>query len=373
MEIPLPELAEGVDEAEVVQICVSPGDKIEKGQNLVEVETDKASVPVPSTATGVIAEILVKEGERIQVGKALVALETEAGAAVKGPVPSSPKATQPPVSTTTPAAPKPPKSEVPSLRPPSKEPPQPATPAVGTRLPDFSRWGTVRRVPVSSLRRKIGENVSHSWMTIPHVHQFHEADITGLEALRKRHVETFSDKGIHLTLTVFLLKALVQTLKTYPQFNTSLDIEAGELIQKEYYHIGVAVDTESGLIVPVLRDVDRKGIPELARELSVLSEKTRSRQITPEELQGGTFSLSNLGGIGGSHFTPIIRTPEVAVLGVGRAQERPIFRDHQDTAGRFLPLCLAYDHRVIDGADGARFISHLSNTLENYETLLLGL
>jgi pyruvate dehydrogenase E2 component (dihydrolipoamide acetyltransferase) len=240
-------------------------------------------------------------------------------------------------------------------------------------LPDFSRWGPVRRIPLSSIRRKIGENMAHAWMTIPHVHQFHEADITDLEALRHRYASRFGEQKGRLTFTVFLLKALVHTLKAFPHFSASLDPEVGELILKDYFHIGVAVDTEAGLIVPVIRDVDRKNALELALELDSLARRTRSRQITLDELQGGTFSLSNLGGIGGSYFTPIIRHPEVAVLGAGRAMEKAVFRGGQVIPRTFLPLCVAYDHRVIVGAEGARFISHLAGVLEDFEAILLGL
>jgi pyruvate dehydrogenase E2 component (dihydrolipoamide acetyltransferase) len=215
--------------------------------------------------------------------------------------------------------------------------------------------------------------MAHAWMTIPHVHQFHEADITDLEALRHRYASRFGEQKGRLTFTVFLLKALVHTLKAFPHFSASLDPEVGELILKDYFHIGVAVDTEAGLIVPVIRDVDRKNALELALELDSLARRTRSRQITLDELQGGTFSLSNLGGIGGSYFTPIIRHPEVAVLGAGRAMEKAVFRGGQVIPRTFLPLCVAYDHRVIDGAEGARFISHLAGVLEDFEAILLGL
>jgi pyruvate dehydrogenase E2 component (dihydrolipoamide acetyltransferase) len=307
------------------------------------------------------------------VGNPLVALDTEekpAEEAGKRPAPQTPPRPVPkPSESARPERAR----EAPPSPPAAWETPKTTRPPEGTPLPDFSRWGPIQKIPVSSLRRKIGENVLHSWTTIPHVHQFHEADITDLEALRKRHAGAFSEKGIRLTLTAFLLKALVRALQAYPQFNATLDPGSDELIQKRYYHIGVAVDTESGLIVPVLRDVDRKGLPDLARELAEISEKTRERKISPEELQGGTFSLSNLGGIGGSHFTPIIRSPEVAVLGVGRTQERLVLRNGTPVPRLYLPICLAYDHRVIDGADGARFISHLADSLENHETLLLGI
>jgi pyruvate dehydrogenase E2 component (dihydrolipoamide acetyltransferase) len=403
IQIPLPPLSEGVEEAEVIQIKVVPGDRVHAGQDILEVETDKATVAVPCPLEGTIAEILVHEGEKIQVGQILLMLDDVASAI--GELEASDSDAPPAVIMDSPRL-KPSEAggdevsaspaarrlarelgvdlqeigkQITAGRITEEDVRRHAPTAVLERavlpdrrpLPDFSKWGPIRRTHLSPLRRKIGENVSYAWSHIPHVHQFHEADITDLETFRKRQAEVFAKRGVHLTFTIFLLKALVHTLKKFPQFNTSLDMASGEVIFKDYYHIGVAVDTEAGLIVPVLRDVDQKGFSEIAQELSSLAQRTRDRQVTPEELSGGTISVSNLGGIGGSFFTPIIRHPEAAVLGVGRAQERVIVRNGQMVPRRFLPLCVAYDHRIIDGADGARFISHLVGLLENFEEILV--
>lgn len=459
VEVTLPELAEGIQQGDVVQILVRTGDRVEAEQPLLEVETDKAVIPIPAPTAGVVVAIQVREGETVQVGQPLLVLETNGveapstpPAASKEP-PASPaeeRGAASPLETTAPSEVSPPSPE--STRPSapmqeepapvteSPESPLPASPAVrqlarelgvnlrevqgtgpggriqpedvyqaargeaisppetspvsrspsppsperpaaplsiqvptGEEILEQTRWGPVRRMTLPSLRRKIAQRVLQAWTEIPHVHQFHEADVTELEALRRRQALRLSQKGIRLTLTVFLLKALAQTLRTYPHFNAELDPRTWTLTLKDYCHIGVAVDTPDGLIVPVLRDVDRKGIPDLARELEDLARRTRERKITPEELEGGCFTLSNLGGIGGTHFTPIIRAPEVGILGVGRTQERWVFQEEHPVVRRILPLCLASDHRVVDGADGARFLQHLVDLLENPEALLLGI
>jgi pyruvate dehydrogenase E2 component (dihydrolipoamide acetyltransferase) len=241
----------------------------------------------------------------------------------------------------------------------------PAKPAAA--LPDFSKWGPVTRKPISSLRKVIGERMTESWTTVPHVTQFDEADITGIMALRKKHLAAYEKAGVRLTVTAFLLKAVALTLKKMPQFNASLDEAAGELIVKDYVHLGVAVDTEQGLIVPVLRDADQKSLLELSRELAALAEKTRARKVSLEELKGSSFTVSNLGGIGGTWFTPIVNQPDVAILGVGRGVERAVVVAGQVVPRMMLPLALSYDHRVIDGADGARFIRALVEAVEKFE------
>jgi pyruvate dehydrogenase E2 component (dihydrolipoamide acetyltransferase) len=224
---------------------------------------------------------------------------------------------------------------------------------------DFSRWGKVERKKLTTLRKAISSKMSESWTTVPHVTQFDEADVTGLLELRKKYAPAYEKKGAHLTLTSFALKAAVETLKKHPTFNASLDETAGDLVLKEYFHIGIAVDTEQGLIVPVLRNVDKKSIFELSVELKVLADKTRERKVAIEEMQGGTFTISNQGGIGSRHFTPIVNHPEVAILGMGRGSVQVVVMDGKPQQRIMLPLALSYDHRVNDGADAARFMIDL--------------
>ena len=240
-------------------------------------------------------------------------------------------------------------------------------------LPDFGQWGPIERIAFSSLQRKTADLVSAAWLTAPHVTQYDEADVGALEGLRKRYQQTAAEKGkpLRLTLTVFILKAATIALKEFPQFNSSLDLAAGQLILKRYYHIGVAVDTPAGLIVPVLRDVDKKTIVQISHELNDAAERTRARKVGLEELRGGTFTVTNLGGIGGTAFTPIINYPQVAILGVSRSHEVPVIREGKLTTKLMLPLSLSYDHRVINGADGARFIRRVASMLEDPELLLL--
>jgi pyruvate dehydrogenase E2 component (dihydrolipoamide acetyltransferase) len=232
---------------------------------------------------------------------------------------------------------------------------------------DFSKWGSIHKKPMTSLRQAIGRKMVESWTTIPHVTQFEDADITGLMEMRKKHTASYEKKGGRLTLTPIILKALVAVLKKYPIFNSSLDEATHEIVFKDYYHIGIAVDTEQGLIVPVLRDVDKKNILELSKELEDLAEKTRQRKVSLDELKGGTFTISNQGGIGGAHFTPIINKPEVAILGLGRGASKAFVKDGKIEVRTLLPLGLSYDHRVIDGADAARFIVEFVKTLQEFK------
>jgi len=238
-------------------------------------------------------------------------------------------------------------------------------------LPDFAKWGAVRREPMSNLRRAAAEHLSQAWATIPHVTQFDQADIQEVEALRKRFAPKAEQAGGKLTITAILLKIAGAALKAFPKFNASLDMENQEIIYKDYFHIGVAVDTERGLLVPVIRDVDRKNIFELAVELSEVAQKARDRKLTLEEMQGGNFSITNLGGIGGTNFTPIVNAPEVAILGVARGRIEPVYRDGQFEPRLMLPLALSYDHRLIDGADAARFLRWVVEALE--EPVLMSL
>lgn len=239
-----------------------------------------------------------------------------------------------------------------------------------TKLPaekvDFSKWGPVRNERMSSLRLTVGRKMVESWTTIPQINQFDDADITSILSLRKKFGPLYEKKGSHLTITTFLLVAVVRALQKHPRVNSSLDESSGEIVYKNYYHIAVAVDTEAGLIVPVVRDADKKSMAELSRELRELTEKTRQRKISLEELQGGSFTISNQGSIGGSHFTPIVYPPQVAILGVGQGAPKTVVRKKKVEIRTLLPLCLSYDHRVLDGADAVRFLREVITTLENF-------
>jgi pyruvate dehydrogenase E2 component (dihydrolipoamide acetyltransferase) len=255
-----------------------------------------------------------------------------------------------------------------ALRAPSAEPPSGPTAPTGapSETIDFAKWGPIRREKMSPLRRTVSRRMVESWTTIPKINQFADADISNLLALRKKHTPAYEKHGAHLTLTAFLLLVLGRALKKYPRGNSSLDESTMEIVYKDYCHIGVAVDTEGGLIVPILRDVDRKNLLQLSQELSAITEKTRQRKVSVEELQGGSFTISNQGSIGGSHFTPIIYAPQVAILGVGRGQAKPVAIDGKIGIRTILPLCLAYDHRVLDGADAVRFLKEVIGGLENF-------
>jgi pyruvate dehydrogenase E2 component (dihydrolipoamide acetyltransferase) len=238
---------------------------------------------------------------------------------------------------------------------------------------DFSKWGPIRREKLSPLRRTVSRRMTESWTSIPKINQFWEADITSLLALRKKHAPAYEKKGAHLTLTSFLLFVLARALKKHPRANSSLDESSQETIYKDYVHIGIAVDTEGGLIVPILRNVDQKSLLQLSEELHALTEKTRQRKISIEELQGGTFTISNQGSIGGSHFTPIIYAPQVAILGVGQGQAKPVAVEGKIAVRTILPLCLAYDHRVLDGADAVRFLKDAVAGIEGFDEVDLKL
>jgi pyruvate dehydrogenase E2 component (dihydrolipoamide acetyltransferase) len=237
---------------------------------------------------------------------------------------------------------------------------------------DFTKWGSVTKKPMTQLRKVIASRLSESWNACPRVTQFEEADVTALDALRKNRAADYEKKGARVTLTAFALKIVADALKKNPVFNTSIDEVAGDIIYKEYYHIGLAVDTEQGLIVPVLRDVDKKDILTLSKELNELATKTRDRKVSIEELQGATFTISNQGGIGGGHFTPIINKPETAILGIGRGSLKPVVRDGKIEAKLMLPLALSYDHRVIDGGAAVRFILDIVAGFEKFDEKLVG-
>ncbi|BCZ91031.1 dihydrolipoamide acetyltransferase component of pyruvate dehydrogenase complex [Thermus thermophilus] len=413
MEVKLPELGDNVTQATVVGVLVKEGDRVEPGQPLLELETDKAVVEVPAEAGGVVKRVLVKVGDEVRPGQPFLELaEAEGGAeapplkAEERPEAPAPKAEEAPrpAPKEAPPAPQEAPSErrlipaAPSIRRLARElgvdltrlrgtglagriteedvrraaglgeaapAALPAAPA--PRLPDFTKWGPVRREPMSGVRKATVRSMSQAWAQVPMVTHFDEADITELEALRKQYAKKAEEKGFRLTLAAFLLKALALTLKAFPKFNASLDVEAQEIVYKDYIHIGVAVDTPHGLLVPVIRDVDRKGVLRLAEELQEISQRARERKLSPEEMQGATFSLSNLGGIGGTGFTPIVNWPEVAILGVSRSQMKPLWDPEKEAfvPRLVMPFSLTYDHRLIDGADAARFCRHLAGILED--------
>ena len=255
---------------------------------------------------------------------------------------------------------------------PSAPPPAPAATRVPEQMPDFSKFGPVDRKPMSNVRRITAEHLSFAWTTIPHVTQYDKADITELEELRKRYAKRAEAAGGKLTVTAILIKAIVGALRAFPQFNASVDMQTNEIIYKQYYNIGVAVDTERGLLVPVIKDADKKGIVEIAVELGQMAERARNRKTTPDEMSGATFSITNLGGIGGTYFAPIVNWPEVAILGVSRSRTEPVWQDGQFVPRTMLPLSLSYDHRIIDGADGIRFLRWLVEALEQPFLIALG-
>ena len=414
-KIILPELGDGIEGGDVVNILVSKGDEIEKDSVLLELETDKAVLEFPSPQSGRIIEIHIQKGDTVTVGQLLVTLdikgnkeqseETANSQEEKNivrqheqrPEPSHEPETQPllkderaPVGELLPAGPATRKlarelgMDLSKVQGTGKDgritlddvkshvkhrltstPGSAGVPAVV--LPDFSQWGPVERKPFSSLRRKVAENLNAAWAAVPLVTQFDEADVTELEKMRKKNVHDVQEKGGKLTITVFVIKALVTALKAFPQFNASLDVHRGEIIYKQYFNIGVAVDTPSGLIVPVIKNVDDKSLAELAIELTELSKKARDRKVSLEELRGGNLSVSNLGGIGGTGFTPLVNPPDVAVVGLSRSRVVPVWREGQCEPRLVMPFSVSYDHRVIDGADGARFSLLVAHELETFQ------
>ena len=362
-EFTLPELGEDIDAGDVVALLVSVGDTIEIDQPVLEIETDKAAIEIPSSISGVITAIHVEEGGIVEVGKPILSVDTVAAGA-EGAKPAI-EIAKPPVPTperTKPASTRVEKQEEASTVVAAKT--RPSAEAVEP-LPDFSRWGEVERAAMGGIRRATAKHIATAWGTIPHVTNFDKADITALEKLRKQYAPEVEAAGGKLTITAILLKIAAVVLKQFPKFCASVDIEKAEIIYKKYYHIGVAVDTSQGLLVPVLRHVDEKNIIELAVELNQVTEKARGRKLGLEEMQGGSFTISNLGSIGGTHFTPIINAPEVAILGVARSRMEPVFINDQFQPRLILPLALSYDHRLIDGADAARFLCRLVDMLEN--------
>ena len=360
-EFNLPELGEDIDAGDVVALLVSVGDTIEVDQPVLEIETDKAAIEIPSSVSGVITAIHVEEGGIIEIGKPILTVDTVGESGEIAPPPKTPEKTAP---VPKPGSPPPrvEKQEEPAAVAAPKTQP---TPETAEPLPNFSRWGEIERSAMGGVRRATAKHMATAWGTIPHVTNYDKADITELEKLRKQYAARVETNGGKLTITAILLKIVAGALKQSPQFCASVDIEKEEIIYKKYYHIGVAVDTAQGLLVPVIRDVDQKNIIELAVELNQAAEKARNRKLGLEEMQGGTFSISNLGGIGGTNFAPIINAPEVAILGVSRSQIEPVFIDDQFQPRLMLPLALSYDHRLIDGADASRFLRQLVEALEN--------
>jgi pyruvate dehydrogenase E2 component (dihydrolipoamide acetyltransferase) len=420
MDVKLPKLGEGADSGVVVNIFVKEGDTVANGQAIIELENEKAVASIPSTAAGKVEKIYVKNGDRISIGQRLISVAGEGqpaaapAAAPKAAAPKKGAAPAPePEAAEEEAAPVEDEGEVvnpnpvasPSVRrmaleleidlhkirgsesggrivaadlrdyikrlmtaaaKGSKGKGGAAAKAPAERI-DFAQWGSILKKPVSPLREVIARRMQESWNTVARVTQFDEADFTGLNALRKKFGAAYEAKGVKLTLTPFILKAVASTLKRHLIFNSSLDETANEIILKEYIHLGIAVDTDQGLMVPVIRDVDKKSILDLAKELEQLAAKTRDRKITLEEMKGGTFTISNQGAIGGGHFTPIVNKPEVAILGLGRGAMKPVVRGEKIEARMMTPLTLSYDHRVIDGAAAARFMVDLVKSLETFD------
>lgn len=469
-EFTLPELGENVAAGDVLRVLVRPGDVVAKDQPVLELETDKATIEVPSSVEGRVKDVKVKAGDKVKVGQLILSVHD--GAAAKAPADESRAGTDtgdqpaavPVKAAGANTAEKVPSDDqglesrlegrqrstadepgladrrAPATPPVSRKvvdinrgsrpvagsaaadlPVAPAAPSVrrmarelgvdinhvpgsgpdgrisiddvkahakrllsgagsgsqaadtGEPLPDFSRWGSIERQPMRAVRRKTAEHLSAAWKTIPHVTQHDLADVTALEELRKRYSKEVEAAGGSLTVTSIAVKIVASALKAFPQFNVSLDIAAQEIVQKKYVNIGVAVDTDRGLLVPVIRDADVKNIVQLSVELTQLAEKARTRKIALDDMQGGCFSISNLGGIGGTFFTPIVNPPEVAILGISRAKMEPVYdKETKQFAPRLmLPLSLSYDHRAVDGADGVRFLKWVVEAFEQPFVLAL--
>jgi pyruvate dehydrogenase E2 component (dihydrolipoamide acetyltransferase) len=455
-EFKVPELGENVEQGDVTRVLVKVGDTISLEQSVVELETDKATIEVPSSVAGVVKDIKVKAGDKVKVGAVILTVDeasTSVGTGNGAGIPAAAAAPKPeakpearqqekaaekvvsmPRREPPPPAPAPAptaqaaarhepaaKADAPQVRS-GEAPAAPASPSVrrlareigvdindvhgtghGGRisdedvkeharrilssvpstslgaggvigrpaggaasvpLPDFEKWGPIERQPMTNIRRKTAEHLSHAWNTIPHVTQFDKADITPMEELRAKFRKQVEQAGGNLTVTAVLVKVLAAAVKQFPQFNSSLDVENSAIVYKKYINVGVAVDTEFGLLVPVIRNADQKNITQIAIELHQLSEKARAKKLTLEEMSGGGISISNLGGIGGTYFTPIVNWPEVAILGVSRGIIEPAWRDGKFEPRQLLPLSLSYDHRAIDGADAMRFLRWVVQAIE---------
>lgn len=416
-EFKLPELGENIESANVLKLLVSVGDIIQKEQGVLEIETDKATIEVPSTVEGKVVELFVKEGTKAKVGQVVLRVETSVPRVIgvktkQETTPTAPEKkeetieivrgsataviidNQPKINLqSAPAAPSVRRlareigvdiNQVPGSGPDGRirmsdvkefskklhENRGSSSGQVGIgikaeSLPDFSKFGEVERKAMSNIRSKTADHLSYAWANIPHVTQFDKADITDLEKVRKGVSSLPEHDGLKLTVTSFLLKIVSAAVKEFPQFNASVDMEKKEIVYKKYVNVGVAVDTENGLIVPVVKNVDQKNIFQLTKEMNELAEKARKRKIGLDDLQGGCFTISNLGGIGGTYFTPIVNSPEVAILGVSRGAFEPVYKDGHFIPRLMLPLSLSYDHRLIDGADAIRFLRWIIAALEN--------
>jgi pyruvate dehydrogenase E2 component (dihydrolipoamide acetyltransferase) len=465
-EVVIPDIGD-FDSVDVIEVLVAPGDRVQAEDSLITLESEKATMEIPSPRDGIVKELKIAVGDKVAQGSPILILETETeastpeaetepaeaeekrpevaeepteedGAAAAGEKPAdadetpteipgeetargresasdrpagAPTAAKPPAPGLTPdelaeaAAAKPHASpairrfarqlgveleRVPGTGPkgriqkedvlafvqaaigqaPAGGPPGAFTLPEPPRV-DFARFGEIEKQPLSRIQKISGASLHRNWLNIPHVTQFDEADITELEAFRKSQLEELAARNIKLTLLAFLTRAVVAVLRQFPRVNASLDPDGEHLIIKKYYHIGVAVDTSEGLVVPVIRDADRKGLVEIARELGELGTRARDKELTPGEMQGGTFTISSLGGLGGTGFTPIINAPEVAILGVSRATMKPVYRDGSFIPRLILPFALSYDHRIVDGADAVRFTSTLSADLSDVRRILL--
>ncbi|MBZ5655028.1 MAG: dihydrolipoyllysine-residue acetyltransferase [Acidobacteriia bacterium] len=437
-EFTLPELGENIDSGDLVRLMIAAGDRVSEGQPVMELETDKAVVEVPSNVSGVVREIKVKEGSKVKVGQVIFTLEGGAPAQTEAPRKHEPvehisgqqaarlafqlamkaegKTEEQALPPDQPHAPlqafsmplqlgkvagthRDPVPAAPHVRRLAREigvdingvqgsgpggriseddvkqhakntlmaaaaAQLPRASFVEPELPDFSKWGKTERVSMRGVRRKTAEHLRQAWNTVPHVTQQDRADITELEQLRARFAPRAEEAGGKMTVTAISLKVCASALKVFPQFNASIDMGKEEIIYKQYINIGVAVDTDRGLLVPVIRDVDKKNIVELAAELTQLSKKAKDRKLTPEEMEGGTFTITNLGGIGGTGFSPIVNHPEVAILGLSRSRMEPEWVNNKFEPRLILPLSLSYDHRLIDGADAARFLRWIAEAFE---------
>jgi pyruvate dehydrogenase E2 component (dihydrolipoamide acetyltransferase) len=442
-EFRLQELGENISQGDLVRLMIAPGAKVSEGQPVMELETDKAVVEVPSTVSGIVNEVKVKEGEKIKVGQVVFTLQgaspsqAQPARSPRGPVehvsgqhgarlafqaairaegkteeqalpPDQPQQRSEAFSMPAqlgkvagtehrqpvPAAPhtrrlareigvdiyevkgtgpggrvseddvKAHAKAVLAAAASAAHAPARAGHFVAPQLPDFAKWGKIERVSMRGVRRKTAEHLAESWNTIPHVTQHDRADITELEHLRARFGPKAEQAGGKMTVTAIALKVCAAALKVFPQFNASIDMDSEEIIYKQYINIGVASDTDRGLLVPVIRDVDKKNIVELAVELSQLSQKAREKKLTMADMEGGTFTITNLGGIGGTSFTPIVNHPEVAILGLSRSRMEPEWIGGKFEPRLILPLSLSYDHRLIDGADAARFLRWVAEAFE---------
>jgi len=433
VEVKVPNIGD-FDEVEIIEVLVSVGDQIAEEDSLITVESDKASMEIPSSHAGTVKEIKVNVGDSIAEGGVVVMLETSSAAAASVEV----EKTAEPVKAQAPKAdvPAPQKTEEKAPVYAAVEKPSPtahidpvsfknahASPAVrkfarelgvdlskvgGTGrsdrivkedvqafvkqvmtsgggsvnagaalgvepMPeiDFSKFGEVEVQKLSKINKLTGKFLHRNWVNIPHVTQFDEADITSLEAFRKQSNKEYEKEGVKFTMLSFIMKAVAAGLKKYPRFNSSLEPNGENLILKKYINIGIAVDTPDGLVVPVVRDVDKKSLVDISLELREISGKARDKKLKPADMQGGSMSISSLGGIGGTKFTPIVNAPEVAILGVSKAEMKPVWNGSEFEPKLMCPLCLSYDHRVVDGADGARFITYVSHLLADARRLLL--